>query len=206
VLRRQVVVILAATLVAVTSLATIRNAIVAHAFVPIASSGPVNLYLGNLPQSAVTIPAEHGATYQRFGLDTLTQQVIEYARQRPAAFADGLRRKALYTLGWFEPLMPGLSYSRFYISTWICALLGLVLVGKRAAAVSMWTVLLPLSIALTHFAAVVLIFPHVYRDRLILPFYVLLVPYMAVALDVLLVSPFVQIAARRLRAPTAPMG
>jgi hypothetical protein len=205
-LRRQVVGILGATLVAVTSLATIRNAIVAHAFVPIASSGPVNLYLGNLPESAVTIPGEHGATYQRFGLDTRTQQVIEYARQRPAAFADGLRRKALYTLGWFEPLMPGSGHSRFYISTWVCALLGLVLVGRRAAAVSMWSVLLPLSIALTQYAAVVLIFPHVYGDRLILPFYVLLVPYVAVALDLLLVSPLVRIAAPSLPPPRAPVG
>ena len=35
---------------------------------------------------------------------------------------------------------------------------------------------------MSHFVAVVLIFPNVYGDRLILPFYVLLWPYVACAL------------------------
>jgi hypothetical protein len=43
--------------------------------------------------------------------------------------------------------------------------------------------MLPLAAALTQLAAVVIIFPHVYVDRLILPLYVLLLPYCALALD-----------------------
>jgi len=71
-LRWRIIVAMAATLGAVTSLATIRNAVVAHAFVPIASSGPVNLYLGNQPNIPVVIPAEHTDVYRRLGLDPFT--------------------------------------------------------------------------------------------------------------------------------------
>jgi len=202
-LRWRIIVAIAATLGAVTSLATIRNAVVAHAFVPIASSGPVNLYLGNQPNTPVVIPAEHTDVYRRLGLDPFTQRTVEYARQRPRAFADGLRRKALYTLGWFDPLTSGAGYSLFYISTWIAALLGVVLIRSRTAKTSTFTALMPLLVAITHFLAVVIIFPHSYGDRLILPFYALLVPYIAVALDVALVSPVLRVSAGRVVATVA---
>jgi hypothetical protein len=195
--RWRIVVAVAATLVAVTSLATFRNAVVAHAFVPIASSGPVNLYLGNLPNPPVVIPPEHTAAYQHLGLDPFTQRAIEYARQRPRDVADGLRRKALYTLGWFDPLTSGAGYSLFYIATWVAALLGIVLIRSRTGKTSTFTALMPLLIAMTHFLSVVVIFPHSYGDRQILPFYVLLVPYIAVAFDVVLLSPTLRAAAER---------
>jgi len=62
---------------------------------------------------------------------------------------------------------------------------------------------MPLLVAITHFLAVVMIFPHSYGDRLILPFYALLVPYIAVALDVALLSPVLRVAAARVVATVA---
>ena len=187
----RLVVGMSVTLVAVTSLATLRNAIVAHTFVPIASSGPVNLFLGNEPKTPVVIPVRHATAYASVGLDQFTQRVVEYAIQRPEAFADGLGRKALYTLGWFEALVPGDGYSSFYMLTWLSAVLGIVRMRTRTSTASMPSALTPLLLALTQFVSVVMIFPNVYGDRLILPFYLLLIPYCAVALDVLILSPVV---------------
>jgi hypothetical protein len=171
-------------LVAVTALATLRNGVVAGTFVPIASSGSLNLALGNEPPTPLTIPPEHQAAYERLRFDANTAKVVEYVRQQPRAFFAGLGRKAAYTLGWFERLRPGAGRSNFYIVTWILALAGclLLMTGRVALPASGWAAAIPASLALAHFAATVIIFPTVYGDRLILPFYALLTPYVGVTL------------------------
>lgn len=170
------------TMMGVVSLATIRNWVVARELVPIASSGSVNLFIGNEPKVKPVMPPSHKAQYERLGFDAYTQMVAEYARQRPGAVLDGLRRKAMYTLGFFDSLMPGAGQSRFYPVVWGLALAGLFLIPSVGRRESAWAVAIPLLVAATHFAAVVAIFPNVYGDRLIVPVYVLIVPYVAVAL------------------------
>lgn len=169
------------TMVTVTSLATLRNWVVARAFVPIASSGSVNLYLGNSPPMRLKTAPKDKVVYERLGFDVFTQMVADYIRQQPRAFLAGLAQKATYTLGWFDTMLPGFGRSNFYVITWATALVGVLLAGRAMPSGSGWAVAIPMTLALAHFATVVIIFPHVYGDRLILPFYALLAPYVGVA-------------------------
>jgi hypothetical protein len=171
------------TMVAVSSLATLRNWVVAHQFVLISSEGPTVLSLGNSPPP-LEIPPSYKKQYERLGLDPRVQAVAEYARQQPRAFVRGLWRKARFTLGWFEELLPGAGTSWFYVALWMLALAGVALVRRiRPASLALAT--LPPMLALSHFAAVVLFQPHVYGDRLIMPLYVLLVPLVALPVAVI---------------------
>lgn len=164
-------------MMAVASLATVRNWVVARTFVPIASSGPVNLYIGNEPPTRLTTAPKDQAAYERLGLSPYTQMVADYIRQQPRLFLAGLARKAKFTLGWFDALEPGAGRSTFYIVTWAMALVGFLLAGRSMSPGTGWAAAIPMSLALSHFAAVVMIFPNSYGDRLILPFYALLTPY-----------------------------
>ena len=175
--RLPTIVLLVSTMVAVSSLATVRNWVVAHQVVLIASEGPIVLFLGNSPPPLTTPPA-YKTRYDRLGIDPRVQAVAEYARQQPKAFARGLWRKARFTLGWFEAMLPGAGRSLFYIGVWISAFAGMVLL-RRIQPRSLPLAAIPLLLALSHFAAVVVFQPHVYGDRLIMPLYVLLVPFAA---------------------------
>jgi hypothetical protein len=181
--RRRVVLltILVSTMVAVGSLATLRNWVVAGRVVAISSEGPVVLFLGNSTPS-LEMPPAHQVQYERLHLDSRLQAVAEYVRQQPRAFAHGLWRKALYTLGWFDQVVPGSGTSIFYIATWLSALIGVVLLLRTQPRERLALASVPLLVAASHFAAVVVFQPHVYGDRLIMPLYVLLVPYVGVTL------------------------
>jgi hypothetical protein len=175
--RLTTVALLVSTMVAVSSLATVRNWVVAHQVVLISSEGPIVLFVGNSPPPLETPPA-YKARYDRLGIDPRVQAVTEYARQQPRAFARGLWRKARFTLGWFEAMVPGSGTSLFYIGVWMSAFAGMVLL-RRIQPRSLPLAAIPLLLALSHFAAVVVFQPHVYGDRLIMPLYVLLVPFAA---------------------------
>ena len=170
--------VLVTTMIAVTSMATIRNWVVARQFVAIASEGAVVLFVGNSPPPLPISPT-HKAQYERFGVDPMVQAVAEYARQQPRNFARGLWRKAQYTLGWFEAIRERAGTSIFYIATWMMALAGAALLPWMAPRRSLSVAMIPLLVAASHFAAVVLFQPHVYGDRLLMPLYMLLVPYAA---------------------------
>ena len=151
-------------MIAVTSLATLRNWIVAGELVPIASSGPVNLSLGNTPAIPLVPHPEHQAFYDRLGFDRqYTQVVVEYVRHQPRAFLAGLSEKAKYTLG-FDAILPGSGRSNFYVVTWAAALAGLFLMSRTSPLGLGSATLIPALLALSHFAVVVMIFPHGYSD------------------------------------------
>jgi hypothetical protein len=174
-------------LVSVIGLATLRNAVAAHRFVALASSGPVVLLLGNPPPSGTPKhPDQPHALLQWLRLDERTQSVAEGALHQPAAFTANLVRKALYTLGFFGAYVPGTGWSPILVITWSAALFGLVgrrdAFGRDARGLMQW---LPAVLAASHFGAVTIFVPHVYADRLILPFYVLLVPYVGAFLDLM---------------------
>jgi dolichyl-phosphate-mannose-protein mannosyltransferase len=171
--------ILMTTMILVTSTATIRNWVVAHRFVIVSSEGPVVLFVGN-PPPPMTIAADRKAQYERLGLDPRVQAVVEYARQQPRAFGHGLWLKAQYTLGWFDAMRPQAGTSWFYVVTWSAALIGLACLRWITPSCPAVVVLIPLIVALAHFAVVVLFQPHVYGDRILMPFYMLIVPYAAI--------------------------
>jgi hypothetical protein len=125
------------------------------------------------------MPPSHKAQYERLGLDPMVQAVAEYARQQPRNFARGLWRKAQYAMGWFDAMRPGAGTSVFYIATWIVTLAGVALLPWMAPRRSLCVAVIPLLVAASHFAVVVLFQPHVYGDRLLMPLYMLLVPYAA---------------------------
>ena len=175
----RAVAVMAVVMVAVTSAATIRNWFVARRFVPVTTSFSINFYLGNQPPASLPV---HGVAdhtfYEWIAREDTTRMALEYARHAPARFAGNLWHKALYTLGFFDAFVAGAGVSPLLIATWLAAAAGAVMLirqdfGLRRAAVQ----LIPASVALAHFAAVTLIFPHVYGDRLILPFYALILPY-----------------------------
>ena len=177
--------VLVVALVMTTSLATVRNWVVARQLVVVASSGPINLQIGNQPSEPITVPADRQRLYTRLGLDPRVQGVIEYARQRPGPFFDGWRKKAAYAMGSYSTLWPdkGLGRSTFYMTVFGLSALGALLVLSRRVAGSaprpaVW---IPLCLALAHFAALVAIFPFVYYDRMLLPFYALVTPYVGLA-------------------------
>lgn len=184
----RVVLALAFTMMAVFALLPLRNWIVTGRPTPVPTSFAVNVHLGNTPPRALD-PAPPGrqAIYDGLRLDPRVRTVAEFAVQAPNDFARGLANKALYTvglMGWSG--LPGESgISRLYVAVWLLALLGAVR-ALRAPAPSSPAVWLPAVGALSHTAAVVLIFPHGYTDRLILPLYPPLIPYAAYAVDAVL--------------------
>jgi hypothetical protein len=177
--RSAVILVFVASLAGVTSLATIRNWVVARQVVLVASEGGVVLAQGNPVPADLIVTPEHRAQYARLGIDPLAQGVAEFARERPGAFVAGLWGKLCFVLGWSGPLLPGASTSIFYIVVWLAAIAG-VMGLSRVATARPAVALLGFVIALTHLAVVVGFLPHVYGDRLILPFYVLIVPYAAI--------------------------
>ncbi len=183
--RRSLLPLAAALIIAlgVVGLATLRNAVVARQVVPITSSFGVNFYLGNLPPpGTLGHEPELRRWLERISSDPRAVDTLEYATTAPRLFLGGLRRKAAFAFGWLSVLDPVNSPEpdRELIAAWAAALVGIVLTSRagepRAAR---W---IPLLVSLSHLASVVLIFPHGYGTRLILPFYVLLTPYAGLAL------------------------
>ena len=157
----------------------VRNWIVARQFALTSTELGVTLLGGNeLPEGLKIDPRPRSALYGRLRLDGLTVQVIEYAITAPGAFAMNLARKTLFALGFYEPYAPGWGYSPVYIAVWITAGAGLLLARRGPGSPGLrWS--LPALVALSQFVAVVLVYPK--AERLILPFYTLLVPYSAIA-------------------------
>jgi hypothetical protein len=176
--RTTTLAILIASFLAVLSLVALRNWIVAGVPTPIPTEGAITLLGGNEPPPGLTIGPARRAFYQRFGISDITATVIEYAITEPDRFAGNIGRKALFVLGFYEPYAPGWGYSPVYIAVWIAAIAGLV-VALRMNTLPRTAVLIPALIAMTQFAAVVLIYPK--GERLIVPIHTLLIPYAAIA-------------------------
>ncbi len=169
-------------MLAVVSLATLRNWIVADRFVLVASSLGINLVLGNQPPASLQpTPPERLAAYTRLGFDEHTQRVAEFAVQQPGDFARGLGRKALYSFGFFgwSRLPGGIGTSWLYVATWVLAAWGAVRVMRGSLAGPPPMVWLPMTATLTHLAVMVIVIPFGYTDKYILPLYPTLVPYAA---------------------------
>lgn len=176
--RLAVLATVVAAMLAVTSLATLRNWIVAHKLVLITSEGAQAVFLGNTPPPLDDPPPEIKRWYTRFKFDPRVEKVAEFARQKPREFTAGLVRKGVYTLGWFGTMLDGAPTSHFYIAVWSLALAGVFLLPWIRPA-SLPLALVPLALAASHFAAMVLIMPQVYVDRTIVPMYLLLIPWAA---------------------------
>jgi hypothetical protein len=172
--RHTAIAILAASTLAVFSLISVRNWIVAGVFAPSSTELGVTLLGGNEVPPGVTIDlAARAPLYNTFGISDLTATVIEYAITAPGLFAGNLGRKALFALGFYEPYAPGWGYSPVYIAVWTTAIAGLVLLRKAPV-----PCVIPALIAATQFVAVVIVYPK--GERLIVPIYAMLVPYSAV--------------------------
>ncbi len=184
--RRAAAAAIAIVMLAIAGLATARNWIVARQFVPVTSSFAINLFLGNEPPTGTPVHAvaEHRG-YGWFARDDRIRMVLEFARHSPALFLRGLWRKLLYSLGLFGALVPGTSWAPALTVTWMSSVAGTIVAWRRRAD---RIAFLPLAVALSQLAAVVVVFPHVYVDRLLLPLYVLLLPYCALAVDALVLE------------------
>src|SRR5262249_28081059 len=177
--RTRALTAMAASACAVLSVITIRNAIVVHRFVPMPTEFAITLLGGNEPPAGLALDnATRAPLYERLHIGPMTRTVIESAIVAPAPFAANMARKALFALGVYEPYAPGFGYAPLLVAIWLTALCGLVMV-IRARGVPPSVAALPALVALTQFAAVVIVYPK--GERLILPFYTLLVPYAAVA-------------------------
>ena len=169
-------------MLAVVSVATVRNWVASRRFVPITTSFAINLYIGNRPPPDLDVPVHSTAAhrfYSWFAADDLTRAAVEFARHAPLAFARNLFRKALYTLGFFSAYVGDAGWSPLLVVVWVVALIGLVMqLNERPFD---WSKMVPAAIAASHFAAVTIIFPDVYVDRLIVPFYALILPYAGLA-------------------------
>ncbi len=175
--RHAAITTLAASTLAVFSLISIRNWIVAGVFAPSSTELGITLLGGNEVPPGVTINlATRAPLYQGFGISDHTATVIEYAITAPGLFAKHLGHKALFALGFYEPYAPGWGYSPVYVAVWASALVGLWLAVRRSERVI--PVLLPALIAVTQFVAVVIVYPK--GERLIVPIYTMLVPYSAI--------------------------
>ncbi len=188
--RARATAVLLVSLVAVLGLLTLRTWMVTGAFVLAPSSGGVALLVGNEPPRPLdAAPPGRTAVYSALRLEAPTRTVVEYAFQLPGEFIGNLARKAVYTVGLFERSgidavgvgVPDASW--LYVALWCLALVGAVRILRAPDGLPWPIVLLPGLLALSHFAAVVLILPHWYGDRLILPLYPLLVPYAAFGLE-----------------------
>ncbi len=164
---------------AVFSLIALRNWIVANRFVATSTELGITLLGGNEPPPEVTIDmAPRRELYEQLRLNPNTAKVVEFAITAPSAFAAGIARKAAFALGFYEPYAPGWGYSPVYILVWTSAMAGLALAWRRRLVPGV-AVMLPLVIALTQYAAVVIVYPK--GERLILPIHTLLAPYAAIA-------------------------
>lgn len=178
--RGRAVLVFFSAMAIVVAFATVRNWIVAGTFVPLTTSFSINFYLGNEPPKGVPLhPVTAHRFYRWFARVDTTRMAIEFARHAPWLFLRGLWKKMLYTLGFFGALIPGAGWSPLLAMTWPTALVGAVAASRSRQSPEWW---LPGAVAMSHWVVVVLIFPNVYGDRLILPFYVLLLPYVACAL------------------------
>ena len=172
--------ILVLSSIAVFSLVTVRNWIVARQLVVTSTGLGPTLLGGNPPPPDVTIDLRtRGALYQRLGLTDHAAQVVEFAIVAPAAFIRLQGRKALFALGYYEPYAAGWGYSLIYILGWPMIAAGLV-VSLRQCHRPRATILLPAVVAASQFVTVVAIFPG--NERLILPIYALLAPYAGIGL------------------------
>lgn len=176
--RTRIVTIALASFLAVFSLITIRNWIVAGVFAPTPTEMGITLRGGNEPPPGLEMNRDRAPIYQRLHLDDHTAIVVEYAIQRPAAFAANLGRKFVFVLGFYEPYAPGWGYSPVYIATWLSAIAGLWLVIRNRQG-AIWPLLIPAVFALIQFLAIVVIYPK--GERLIVPVHVVLIPYSAAA-------------------------
>jgi hypothetical protein len=165
----------------VMSAIAIRNWVVVHELIFMPGELPVTLYGGNEPPASLSIDEErHRALYDRLGLHPFTRQVTEYALTAPGSFLRNLLNKALFALGYFDFYAPGWGYSIGLLMLSIASAAGVLLLVRHPAA-PYWVVMLPALIALTQYAAVVIVYPK--GMRLILPFHALMVPYAAVAVN-----------------------
>jgi hypothetical protein len=176
--RSRVLAVVIVSFLAVLSLVSMRNWIVARVPSPIPTEGAITLLGGNEPPAGLDIAPSRRSTYQRFDLNDMTALVIEYAIQQPRLFAINLGKKALFVLGYYEPYAPDWGYSPVYILTWTSALVGLWLAVQRRHG-SLWPILIPAAIALTQFIAIVVVYPK--GERLVVPIHTLLIPYSAAA-------------------------
>ena len=171
--------VMVACSLAVFSLIAVRNWIVAHRFVASSTELGITLLGGNEPPPGLKIDmGPRGAFYERLALNPNTAKVVEFAITAPSTFAMGLARKAAFALGFYEPYAPGWGSSPVYIAVWTSAIAGVVVAMRQRAAPRI-AVMLPLIIALTQYAAVVIVYPK--GERLILPIHTLLAPYAAIA-------------------------
>lgn len=185
--RRRFVALLVSVMIAIVSLATVRNWIVTRGFVPVTSSFGMALYIGNTPPHPLEpVPEVRASLYRRVGVDGYLETVSEYAFQQPAAFVDGLARKAVYSLGLFdvarltETVANGTS--ALYVGTWCLAIIGGILALRRRQEYEP-LVLVPALAAISHFVTIVVFYPMVYGDRLLLAMYQPLIPYAAFAVE-----------------------
>ena len=123
-------------------------------------------------------PAKRKPLYDRLGIGGHTTEVIEYAIAAPRHFLANLGRKALFALGFYEPYANGWGYSPVYMAVWLSAIGGLIAALRHAGARPV-PALIPLLVAITQYAAVVIVYPK--GERLILPVHTLLLPYAAIA-------------------------
>ena len=176
--RTPVMLAIAAIFLAIFSLVTIRNWIVAGVFAPTSTELGVTLLGGNEVPEGVTIDlSRRSGVYRALGIGDLTATVIEYALTAPGTFLLHQGRKALFALGFYEPYAPGWGYSPVHIAVWVSAIAGVAL-SWRSRGRQLWT-LIPALMAITQFVAVVIVYPK--GERLILPIHTLLVPYAAIA-------------------------
>jgi len=176
--RSRVLAVVIVSFLAVLSLVSMRNWIVARVPSPIPTEGAITMLGGNEPPPGLEIAPGRWPMYQRFGVGDKTALVIEYAIQQPRLFAINLGKKAVFVLGFYEPYVPGWGYSPVYILTWTSALAGLWLAVRRRHG-SIWPILIPALIALTQYIAIVVVYPK--GERLIVPIHTLLIPYSAAA-------------------------
>ena len=175
------VAVLAACLCGLVSLIAVRNWIVVREFAPIPTEGSIVLLMGNEPPPGVQLDlTRRGPLYDRLGLNPLIRQVVEYAITEPGMYVRNLGRKALFALGYYDPYVPGWGYLAVYIAVWVASAAGFAFTLRARAAPAI-VVSLPAMIAIAHLAAVVMV--HLRAERLILPFYAVIVPYAAVAVD-----------------------
>ena len=178
----QPLAVMALVMCAVVGLATMRNWIVSRELVPIATSFGVNFYMGNQPPPALEgAVALREASLRGSVHDEFTRKVAAFALEAPATFATHLWNKALFTLGFYGALVPTRRTAGDLVLVWLVAAAGaIIVVLRRAGGGAGWAAqAMPGAIAFSHFMAGVIVFP--FDERLILPFYVLVLPYAAVA-------------------------
>jgi hypothetical protein len=104
------------TMVAVASLATVRNWVVAHRLILITTEGAPTLLLGNPTPPLDETPPALKAWYARLNLDPSVERVVEFARQQPRQFAAGWHaRRNTRSVG-SARCSDGAPTSRFYIA------------------------------------------------------------------------------------------